>query len=637
MGSLTLIIRQSKSHTMPLDSGIETLLREPIVTLDGKVSVMLTKSAKGTHHRRRICLKPKPTGSFEIRGTVKPGSNDGCREFVAQVHPPLNPDSVYSLWKDPPRRIKKQVADPMPSKASIESFRTATPAPASFNLNEFWRVEAHLNEALGCLAAVDIEDDVVNGDAFRTAVRMVLESRGLNPVALDLAQSLSTLSRDGRVKSIGNTRPFKSYRLFQASAIKEEEKVATTAEQLAHKEESRSDFVLRGFWKLNDKALEGLTWLVINQLRSGLINKNELCAAIGQVIQEHGGEGSAKQVGISLAALTLMGVIESIDDDNYRWNGVRASNDKYVKGSKGGANVPLVAVVSIATIVEQLVAKTKGDDGFLSKETLYAVLGDLYAKQRGKQPTKTKIGHAVHRLFDDGILETKGLRGEKTYHLSRSAISDAATRKVVAPKVDSFSGPLPLTEILEALTTAAGSDHCLTIRVTVETVSKTANCDEDKAVELIDELLKNGYLHFTKGRDLCSHMITAKALLHLKEKKKCDPLVEIAEPPAPLAAEALKGGNSPARSSHSADARTIGDVTPPNGFGQLAKVSAALQTIDNKIVSEKEKMASAQATVALAQKAITVLEEDRRHLQSAEEALKQASKEAAELTAKYSE
>ena len=125
--------------------------------------------------------------------------------------------------------------------------------------------------------------------------------------------------------------------------------------------------------------------------------------------------------------------------------------------------------------------------------------------------------------------------------------------------------------------------------------------------------------------------------MYLNDSKKSEPPVEVAEDPTPPATESFKGVDSPASSSHTADARTIGDVTPPNGIGQLAKVSAALQTIDCKIKVERERMASAQAIVASAQKAIAELEADRSHLSTAKEALEQATKEAADLTAKYSE
>lgn len=635
MGSLTLIVRQSKSHTINIPAGTEKLLREPISTLVGKVTVIVTRAAKGTHHRNGISLKPRVIGSYEIKGTVKPGSNDGCREFVAQVHPPLNPDSVYSLWKDPPRRIKKQVTDPLPSKASIESFQKTTPANTPFNLNEFWKVEAHLNEALGCLAAEDIKDDVVDGDAFRTAVRMVLEARELKPTGLDLAQSLSTLTRQGRVSSIGNTRPFKSYRLNTNTVIKEEEVEHIETVEI-NPEEPQVGFVLQRFWQRNPKALDLLKEAIVGQVSEGQISKAQLGQAIGLVIREFGGMDEDRLVSTSFQALNLMGVIEHVSGDKtrYHWKGVDIRGTSH---QRPWIKTPLIKVVGLATIVDELVRIAKGDEYLLDKNALYDTLSNLYVKKVGKKPTKTTIGHAIHRLFEDEILETRGPKDAKSYHLTLQAITEATTRKVVAPKVDTFSEPLPLTEILEALTKVAGSDGCLQIRIAVVTVSKTANCDEDKSVELIDELLKNGYLHLNRGRDLCSHKITAKAVLHLKENKKSDSAIEQPETPAPPAPEAFKEVGSPGRSSHSADARTIGDVIPLNGLSQLSKVKTALQTIEGKIKFEQERMASAQATVVLAQKAIAELEEDRRHLQSAEEALKQASKEAAELTAKYSE
>ncbi|MEK9167329.1 MAG: hypothetical protein AAB613_01120 [Patescibacteria group bacterium] len=646
MGTLTLDIKQSKNHTLaPIPAETAPMLYEPIKDLAGKVTVMLTKAATGSHHRKGIILKKRPKGSYEIRGTVQPGGNDTCREFVAQVDSKLDVKQVYSLWRNPPIRLKNKAVDPQLSKASIDAMRvaaTALPLVPAFNLSAFWSYEIHFKEVLDCLTAVDVQDDLIDGDAFRTAVRIVLEMYGLKPTQLEHARSIMALVRKGCIESTGNTRPYPAYRLLatkpvaseKPETIKEEETVATIANLLGS-EAPKGEFVLNRFWDKSIEALKKLDAYVTSSTTDGVVSKDALETCVRTVLTECGAEGTNKQVGTSLQALSLMGVVSVVLPKRleYLWNGIKVDG-----GSQGGRhkNVrkkTIIEVVTVSVIIDALADKTTGDDGLLDKDVLNSTLGSLYSDKSGdKKASNSMISRAIHQLFVWGALVAKGPRGAKTFHLSRQVTSDATTRHVIAPKEDSFSDPLPLTEILETLVAEAKLHPCLTVHATVETISKTAACDEERALIVIDELTKNGYLLYNRGRDFHSYKVTTKAELYLSETRK-------------KVTEAIADNHERLRAAINASAQPTAlpevetkEASPVAGQSPLERVKLALIKVEAEINAKRVAIDAAQATISTATASLNELTGDKQDLEKAKaslEELERTAEQMAQLTAKY--
>jgi hypothetical protein len=129
---------------------------------------------------------------------------------VATVHAPLDPNLVYDLWKDPPRRIKNRVLDPLPSKASIESFQQAgtlgvgletgglalkeNEVMAAVNLRGFW--EPANVETLRGLVEKDLDESMtLPVGTLISAIELVLSEKALLISQYTVGQSLKGLGK----------------------------------------------------------------------------------------------------------------------------------------------------------------------------------------------------------------------------------------------------------------------------------------------------------------------------------------------------------------------------------------------------------------------------------------------------------
>jgi len=657
VSTLTLDLITSRNHCIVVPPETKEILLAPLTSLEGRVTVRITRGAKGGHHQKGICLKQRSSGSHEIRGTVQPGDSRSSRAFVAQVHPPLNPDTVYDLWKSPPVSLKKKtVNSPLP-KASIDAMRqVAASAPpvvtTKFNFGAFWKEPAHFNQVLELLQPADYDGDKINGEAFRTAVRAVLEARDLKLAGLELARSINTICQQGLVESMGNSSPYSAYRLLTPTTagateeIEEEEADMATIADRIETQPPKGEFVLNRFWDRNIAALKQLDAYVTPRTANGILGKNELEECVRTVLVEYGGEGTGKQVGTSLQALSLMGVVKVILPKRleYRWDGIKVGDGSSKDGrQKNVRKKTIIEVVTVSVIIDTLTDKTTGDDGFLDKDVLNTTLDNLYAERsEGKTASKSMISRAVHQLFVSNVLISKGLRGSKTFHLSPSAKSDAETRKVVAPRIDLSNDPWPLVAVLEGLKREIDGHPCLKQRSVIEILTKTTNGNEEAVLLSIDRLLKDGYLALRKGKLEHTYKVTAQADLYLLEARKKAATGETPDPASTRAkvAEAitLDQQQTPAITDATAQPSTTSEARSSTRLSPLERVGLALIKVEAEIESKKATIDDAHVAINTAQTALAELQRDKKGLEEAKktlEDLERTAEQTAQLTAKY--